>query len=652
MWTGTLFSIFSGAAIKSVAVLAIAWGASLLMRRQSAAARHLAWTAAAAALLALPFLSASLPPLRLSPSLVSTAGFETSAVDHASVATAIDRLTRPDDRTQTNDRPARPVRSRFDWRIGLMLVWAAGTAVALLKLLVGVVAIQRARRSAQPYADRQLPAELAQALGIRDRVEVLESRAGSMPMTFGFRRPAVFMPSDASAWTEDRRRIVLLHELAHVRRGDVAAHLFTRAVLALYWWNPLAWFAWREFLKERERATDDLVLNAGARASDYAGHLLEVARNRAPLAMSGAAIAMARRSQLEGRLLAILDSNVNRSGARRAGTWIAAAIAVVLIAPLAAVRAQDAASDDVDAVIRAAVSQHNYEMLDSTAKAAEQLSRFDAAKKLLDAAAQIREQTAGAKSPEYAIGLLKLGDLEQKRNDRSTAEGYYSSAVELLGDRAEAAPALIFLGTSAASRMDVSAATMYFSRAQQADPAHAGIAMMWQATMKQHDGDAFGAESLFKSALGVAEPGSIDAATIMRVYARFLKEQGRAEETTGLISRADEIDKASGKSVHTVQTGAGPYKVGGDVSQPKLLSKTEPSYTEEARIAKLEGTVQLTGIIGTDGVAHDLQVLQSLSLGLDQAAIRAVSQWKFQPGMKDGEPVPVIATIQVNFRLL
>ena len=134
-----------------------------------------------------------------------------------------------------------------------------------------------------------------------------------MPMTFGVFRPTVLLPAGASEWSPERLRVVLLHELAHVRRGDVAMHLLARTALALYWWNPLAWFAWREFLKERERATDDLVLHAGARASDYAGHLLEVARTLQPApATAWAAIAMARRSELEGRLVAILDSGVNR----------------------------------------------------------------------------------------------------------------------------------------------------------------------------------------------------------------------------------------------------------------------------------------------------------------------------------------------------
>src|SRR6266851_4687202 len=240
-----MFPILISVALKSTVILVAAWLCAFLLRKRSAAARHLVWTAAAVAVLALPILTVSL--------------------------------------------------------------------LALAQMLLACVAIWRVRRAAKPFGDRELSTALSQALGIRNPVDVLESGTGSMPMTFGILRSAVFMPSDAGTWSEERRRIVLLHELAHVRRGDVATHLLARAALAVYWWNPLAWKAWREFLKERERATDDLVLNAGARASEYANHLLDVARTmHSTPGVACAAVAMARRSQLEGRLMAILDAGVNR----------------------------------------------------------------------------------------------------------------------------------------------------------------------------------------------------------------------------------------------------------------------------------------------------------------------------------------------------
>jgi TonB family protein len=100
---------------------------------------------------------------------------------------------------------------------------------------------------------------------------------------------------------------------------------------------------------------------------------------------------------------------------------------------------------------------------------------------------------------------------------------------------------------------------------------------------------------------------------------------------------------------------AGPgaaYHVGAGVTAPVLLYKTQPDYTEEARKAKYQGTVLLYIEVDPSGKATNIRVQRSLGLGLDEKAIEAVKQWKFKPGYRDGNPVPVSATIEVNFRLL
>jgi TonB family protein len=93
------------------------------------------------------------------------------------------------------------------------------------------------------------------------------------------------------------------------------------------------------------------------------------------------------------------------------------------------------------------------------------------------------------------------------------------------------------------------------------------------------------------------------------------------------------------------------FRVGGGVTAPALVAKVEPQYPQDALNARVEGTVVLAVVVGADGVARDLRVIRSLRPDLDQKAMEAVSQWKFQPGQKDGKPVNVQATVEVNFRL-
>ncbi|MGP0076746.1 MAG: TonB family protein [Bryobacteraceae bacterium] len=93
------------------------------------------------------------------------------------------------------------------------------------------------------------------------------------------------------------------------------------------------------------------------------------------------------------------------------------------------------------------------------------------------------------------------------------------------------------------------------------------------------------------------------------------------------------------------------YKIGPGIVPPKVLEKTEPKYTDEAKDAKLEGTVSLTLVVGVDQRAHDIEVIKSLDPGMDANAIASIQTWRFQPGTKDGKPVAVRARIDVNFRL-
>src|SRR4029077_19004032 len=119
--------------------------------------------------------------------------------------------------------------------------------------------------------------ECAGLMGIQRPVRLLRSRDRTMPMAFGLRVPVILLPSLADDWSEDRRRAVLLHELAHIARHDCLTQLLAAVACALYWPHPGVWWVARRLRVERELACDDRVLQAGTHAREYAEHLLELA---------------------------------------------------------------------------------------------------------------------------------------------------------------------------------------------------------------------------------------------------------------------------------------------------------------------------------------------------------------------------------------
>jgi hypothetical protein len=157
-----------------------------------------------------------------------------------------------------------------------------------------------------------------------------------MPMSWGVLNRVILLPDGAERWTEPRLQAVLRHELEHVRRRDCLTQAVAEVSLALHWLNPLAWLAARRLRVEREHACDDAVVLGGARPSEYALALMELAANTRPLApRTRVAAAMIRPVQLNGRLRAILDERRPR-GASKLGTRSAGALAVVLVGAVAA----------------------------------------------------------------------------------------------------------------------------------------------------------------------------------------------------------------------------------------------------------------------------------------------------------------------------
>ena len=314
--------------LRIAGICGAAWLVTLTLRRSSAAARHMVWACATAAvvlmpvLLQLPTWPVVLPAVVSSwaPSPASAPTVAPGALDSA--PTVRQPVTASAIAPQDGARPRRVTVTSV--AVGL---WAAGAGLALLWLANGIIATARLRRTAaRPAAGWTLDARaIAAAMGV-GRVSFLESADSSMPFVCGVVRPLVVMPVEVSTWTSERLRAVLLHELAHVRRHDCLTQLLARVACAIYWFHPLVWLAAHRLRVERERACDDVVLTSGVLGSAYGQHLVEIARSAVSSASGFAAggVAMAHRRRLEERLVSILDPHVLRTSPLSARLVVAA----------------------------------------------------------------------------------------------------------------------------------------------------------------------------------------------------------------------------------------------------------------------------------------------------------------------------------------
>ena len=359
--------------LKATVLLVLALGVTTVLRRASAGTRHLVWLATLAGILALPAVSlwaplrlaivpaelvTSLPqiatPERGPASYVPATPTAPSAAAHQPAFVSLQLPT-------TDHRPAStvaPNERRFPIWAALLAAWGAVAVVLLAWLGFGALSVRRIVRAGRELDERAWTAplcEIADRLDLDEVPRLLSSPLVEMPFACGVVQPTIVLPASAEQWSDSRRRAVLFHELAHVKRRDLVGHTLGRVACALYWFHPLVWTAGRRLRAESERACDDLVLSCGARASDYADHLLDIVISVRHHGAPATAMPMARRRELEGRVLAILDPAVARIGPGRLQSAALVAGIGVLALGVAAMAPAPRVSRDIPAVaVRAA----------------------------------------------------------------------------------------------------------------------------------------------------------------------------------------------------------------------------------------------------------------------------------------------------------
>ena len=331
-----------------------ALAASFFLRRRSAALRHWVLAAGVAGAATLPLLTAVVPAWPL-PFATPTAFTAYQDPFESAVATTARPVGAGPAARAASSRAAQ-VAGTIHLGAMLQWMWIAGTLIALAILLTGLlrlawVAAHGHRITHGRWFD--LAQEVARGYGLRRPIVLLQSNHPSLLVTWGLARPKVILPSEAEAWTDERARVVLSHELAHIRRGDWLVQLSAELLRAFYWFNPLVWVACRRLRLESEYACDDEVMRNGVEGTDYATHLIELARAlNQRRAIWFPAPAMARPSSLERRVRAMLTKSHDRGS-------ISARTRIVIVLSLLAATVAVAAAQSGFSTFRGSIADES-----------------------------------------------------------------------------------------------------------------------------------------------------------------------------------------------------------------------------------------------------------------------------------------------------
>ena len=354
-----------GSAVEVSVVLAVGLALVRLLRRRSAALRH--WVLSAAV------VGACLTPIagRVAPAW-SVAGAtrawpvlrwsEPDLVVERAVALP-DDTARPPAATGSSvtvppSSPTGPALMPSDLVTWLgraaFWLWALGTAAGFLMLSVGLMRLRLMTAASHRVTSgrwRELADEVSRVSGIRRPIALFKSEHPVPLVTWGWVRPRVMLPSSTVDWSDERIRVVLWHEIAHVARGDWAIQLVAESLLNVFWFNPLAWIVCARLRQESELACDDVVLSNAAVGTSYATHLLDLARS-APKHRQVwlPAPAIVRPSKLEQRIAAMLNPNLDRTRGSSIGRT-GAALAFVVVAVLAAGLTSGAQSTNISGTV-------------------------------------------------------------------------------------------------------------------------------------------------------------------------------------------------------------------------------------------------------------------------------------------------------------
>lgn len=328
--------------LKAAVVCALAGLVTLLLRRSSAYARSMVWVFTLVVLLALPLTQAVSPVWQwaILPGVGSwwQGNTEVSGVPEDTGkefdAAAVGETG---GRSGAAAPTLRSMLAGAGWRVWFAIAWVAGVLFCLVWLLtrvaVGKRLIMRCCAACETWDE--LLSDACARLDLGRHVRLYESGDIKAAVTIGAINPAIVVPAGSTAWPIERRRYILSHELAHVKRWDGLVEILVLVTTSIYWLNPLVWLAAKQLRIERERDCDDVVLNAGAKPSDYAMFLMDIAAELGtPPRPAWQLSTISQGSNLKDRIMCILDPKINRKRGARATVIISCFLILSLILPL------------------------------------------------------------------------------------------------------------------------------------------------------------------------------------------------------------------------------------------------------------------------------------------------------------------------------
>lgn len=627
------------AAVDVAVILALSAAALPILRRRSAALRH-AWLASAiVAALLMPALELGVPTLPilrpsehaapLQPQHVPTSSEAWAAAPVAPMATA----PAPGDGLLTL----------------LLILWALGSAVMLSLLILGLVRVARLAVRATPVRSgrwRTVADGLCHGR-LWPPIDILQSDDASVLMTFGTLRPRIMLPAGSGDWPDERVRSVLAHEIAHIVRRDTALQLAGELLRVLHWFNPLVWLVCRRLRQESEYACDDQVLRTGVDASNYASHLLAIARHAVTRQRPWpSAVYVAHPSSLERRVEAMLNAQRDRSPVT-SRVCLAAVIAVAAIAvPLAAVGVapeDDASSATVvapaDVVLPPAtpIADTGVALIGALPARRPQPRERPAASVVTDAVLEAPPLRSG--SAAGAVESAIAGEPPAPTPAVAAAQESSGTVSGVVSD-----PSGAVLPGASITLTDIDGV-----RPQRSTVTDGNGRFALRTVPPGRYAMAVSLAGFQTITVALPEAPSAWADTSVRLPLGTLMETIEIACDGSTVALGRVLGRLRQTFAPTVSAQSVPVRVGGNIRAPKRLSYVKPVCPASGVAG--DALVLLAGRIGLDGSIVELRPLQTdRPAELIQSAMDAVSQWTFTPTLLNGQPVEIAFSVQARFR--